>query len=834
MIIPPTTVGVITGDSVTCIATTITLADTSTAGIWSSGATGIATVDASGVVMGVAAGTTTISYTVSGCGTAVAIRTITVNTVSPAGTISGNNTVCPSANDTLTETIPGGVWSSSATSIASIDPAGIVTGLTGGVTTISYSVINGCGTSYATFVVTVNLLPVSGTLAGDSLLCPLGTSTITSSVTGGSWSTTSPSVASISSSGVITAVAAGLDTVVYTVTNMCGSATANYTITIDPLPVAATISGNASLCVADTSTLLVSLPGGSWNSSIPGVANINSAGLVTGVSAGTTLITYTITNFCGSAMSTWSMTINTVPPAGTISGTTTLCPTSVATLSETVSGGTWATSNPAVVSVDVAGVVTAAIFGIDTIYYTLTNICGSATATFAITVNNTPSAGAISGDSLLCPTATSTLTPTLSGGSWSTSNSLITTVSGSGVLTAVGSGTDTAYYTVTGICGTATASYAVTVSALPVAGTISGLAAICPGDTTTYIPTIAGGIWNTSTTGIATVNASGNVTGVSSGVVMISYTVSNDCSSATTTSTLTISPLPDAGAISGLTSVCVSSAIVLSESVSGGSWSVINGNASVNPSGGVIGNVAGTDSIAYSVTNSCGTANAYYAITINQLPAISPISGDSVICQGSVLSLSDAASGGAWTATSSAIITVDIAGNVTGLSAGTGTVTYLITGICGAVHAFQQITVNPMPDGGVISGAGIICPGTSYTLSETVSGGTWSSSDTTIHIDASSVVMSYTSGSSVISYMITNSCGSATMTFSITSSALADAGSISGVSELCQLTSSSLTESLTTGTWSSADPLIASVASDGTVSGIAGGTTNIYYTVTNS
>lgn len=66
-----------------------------------------------------------------------------------AGTITGADSVCPAYTTTLTASVPGGSWSSSSPSIATVTTAGIVGGVATGLATISYSVTNACGTAYA-------------------------------------------------------------------------------------------------------------------------------------------------------------------------------------------------------------------------------------------------------------------------------------------------------------------------------------------------------------------------------------------------------------------------------------------------------------------------------------------------------------------------------------------------------------------------------------------------------------------------------------------------------------------------------------------------------------
>ncbi len=75
----------ITGANSFCAKTTSTLSNATPGGAWTSGNTTIATVNSSGVVSGVKAGTVTISYTVGLC---TVIYGVTVN---PCATLSANN-----------------------------------------------------------------------------------------------------------------------------------------------------------------------------------------------------------------------------------------------------------------------------------------------------------------------------------------------------------------------------------------------------------------------------------------------------------------------------------------------------------------------------------------------------------------------------------------------------------------------------------------------------------------------------------------------------------------------------------------------------------------------
>jgi gliding motility-associated-like protein len=101
---------------------------------------------------------------------------------------------------------------------------------------------------------------------------------------------------------------------------------------------------------------------------------------------------------------------------------------------------------------------------------------------------------------------------------------------------------------------TVTNTETVIVSTPPSAGILSGDQVICSNETATFISTIAGGLWSSSDTSIATVNPdSGLITVVSSGTATMTYTVAatGGCTiPATATRLVTISSTPTV-AISG-------------------------------------------------------------------------------------------------------------------------------------------------------------------------------------------------------------------------------------------------------------------------------------------
>jgi hypothetical protein len=430
-----------------CIGTTTDLNYAVTGGTWSSTNTGVATIDGTGLVTGVSVGTATISYIFgAGC-----FKTVTVTVQSLPAAISGTPIVCEGATTSLTST--GGTWSSSTTAVATINAAGTLTGVSAGTATISYNnSTNGC---YVTVIATVNALPV---IATPTPLCPGTTTTLTATPAGGTWTTTSSAIAVDSTSGSVTAVATSFSSPSITAVNYISlnGCTATRLVTVNPTPAPLSSITN-SMCVGGTITFLSSTSGGTWSTAHTAIATIVSGGTISGVAAGTTLISYA--NVFGCA-NTATVTVHPVPGANT--GTTEVCAGQSTILSNSTGAGTWSTTNYSIVGVNAAtGQVNGINAGTATVTYRLNPTCESVSI---ITV--TPGVSAIGGPNTLCVGTSLNYTNAASGGTWVSSNTAVATIGSTGMVTAVGLGTTTLTYT-TSLCST-TKVVTVNCSARPV------------------------------------------------------------------------------------------------------------------------------------------------------------------------------------------------------------------------------------------------------------------------------------------------------------------------------------------------------------------------------
>ena len=270
-------------------------------------------------------------------------------------------------------------------------------------------------------------------------------------------------------------MSAGTDVISYTVNNSCGTAVASKTVTINPLPVAGTITGPANVCTGNSIVLADASPGGVWTSSSAGVTI--AGGVVTGVAAGTDTIKYTVTNSCGVVHAATTISVNTLPDIGTISGVDTICTGISLPMLDAVTGGVWSISNDHI-TITGAGMITAVSPGLDTITYARTNTCGTTTTSHAVDVKTGPVAGIVTGGTSICAGAKDTLAGTPLGGSWSSSNAnaTVTSIATGVIITGVSAGADTIIYTISNECGPAAAVFPITVLGTNVCDSVTGVA----------------------------------------------------------------------------------------------------------------------------------------------------------------------------------------------------------------------------------------------------------------------------------------------------------------------------------------------------------------------
>jgi len=637
---PNPVISAIIGNDTVCISTSPLYNNATPGGVWSTTNNNIAAINAGGNLNPLITGKDTIRYTVTttnGCIDSVA-KQIQVLSPPVAGSIvSAAQSLCVGNTISLSDITAGGVWVSSNPLIATVSNNGVVKGITSGTVNISYSITNFCGTATQSISLTINDVPVVNDIMGNNSLC-VGTSTpLADPTVGGVWSSSNPTIVSISPAGVLNGLTIGTSQITYAVTNTCGTTTKILPVTVIDIPVVNNISGVNSVCVAATSQLNETTPGGVWNSSFPTILTVNNSGMIYGVTTGTATVTYAVTNTCGITTVKTNITVNDVPVVSDITGNNTLCARTTIQLNDITPGGIWISNNPAAASVNNNGVITGIAKGNTVISYSVTNVCGITTKTFNINITDVPVVGAIMGNTLVCKGSILQLVDTTNGGTWNSNNLSAATIDVNGVVTGVNLGTSTISYAVTNSCGTTTVSTPVTTIDVPVVNAITGDSTVCANSNILLNDITPGGTWLSTNPAVATVNFAGGVTGISVGNSVISYTVTNHCGSTQQTHPVKVFPVPSSGLVilPSIAEVCIGSPVTLADNSVGeivvkSIWYLGNNSIDTALTDTYTYPFAGTFWVTHQIIDQdgCLSTPSMVKVTIDPLPSVST---DSII-----------------------------------------------------------------------------------------------------------------------------------------------------------------------------------------------------------
>ena len=584
---------------------------------------------------------------------------------------------------------------------------------------------------------------------------------------------------------------------------------------------------------------------------------------INGITAGTTGVAGT----GGTNFGNVSQTGGTTPTVSiTPTPTYTICPGASVTFSATatgtitsyqwfVNGAATATGNPFTTTTLASG---------NTVYCEVfASGCGASTltATSSTTTVTVTGPGLISGNPSLCIGSSNTLSDATSGGTWSSTASGIASVGSTGIATGVSAGTATiSYYPGSGCA----AILNVTVAALPPTPTISpATATICNGGSVTltaagtyYFDTILAqnfnsglGVWTVDTIGSVNllpgsqwkVDGDGyiNDLGVYHSPDNSAFILANaDTSGPTsTTSTHLYSPV---FSLVGYTTATLSFEQFYNFNIDD-----VIAEVDISTDGGVtwglLADYWGTTAGAY-------TAFATETIDLTPYLGMSNLKieynytssyGSSWAVDNINITGTHPITGPIWTPSTYLFSNSSLTTTYSGLSADpvyvhpttvtvptvvtyTATVTSSITG-CSA-SSTSTVTINPVP--AAISGTPDVCIGSITALTDATVGGTWSSTATGIgSVDGSGNVTGVGSGTTTISYTSGLGCAATSI---VTVAAVP--GGITGTLTMCNGSSSTLSDAVPGGTWSSSSPGTASVGSTtGIVTGASIGTAIITY-----
>jgi hypothetical protein len=229
---------------------------------------------------------------------------------------------------------------------------------------------------------------------------------------------------------------------------------------------------------------------------------------------------------------------------------------------------------------------------------------------------------------------------------------------------------------------------------------------LCPGATTTLTSSSAtGNLWSTGAT-------TQSIVVLAAGTYSVTVTNANGCSSTSAAFIVSVAALPPTPVISGVSSFCAGGSTTLtSSSATGNLWSTGATTQSITVS------AAGAYTLTVTNAAGCSATTIPFNVSINPAPATPVITGPSVFCPGTSITLtSSSATGNRWStgATTQSIVVS---------TAGTFTVTFTNASGCSATSA--PVVVGPLTTP-VATNSGPGCPGSTIQLSATtVTGGTY-------------------------------------------------------------------------------------------------------------
>ena len=756
--------------------------------------------------------------------TSVVSTTVPINPTTAPGSVTGGATVCSGTNSTLLTlgTHTGTIvrWESSLngttwTSIANTAATYTATNLTA---TTQYRAVvqSGVCPSANSVATTVTVDPVSepGTVTGGATVCSGINSTLLtlgthlgaivrweSSLDGTSWTT----IANTTANYTALNITATTQYRAVVQNGVCSSANSiATTVIVDPVSVAGTVTGGATVCTGTNSTLLtLGTHTGNvvrWESSLDGttwtpIVNTLATFTATNLTVTTQYRAVVQSGVCASANSVaTTVTVNPVNVGGTLSSNTSLCSTTNSTLL-TLTGNTgaitrWESSINGTVWTPISNTIatyTATNVAVTTQFRVVvqTGVCNAANSSIATITINTPPAVSITSSTNPTVCAASNGTATVNSAtsySWATSPVQTT-------QTATGLAAGTYFVTISN--GTCSNTTSVTLSdpSAPTVTIVSNDSTICAGTSTTFT---AGGATtfqffiNGVSQGAASTTTTFTTTAIANNNVVTVRGVTLGCTGNSTGITMLVSPVSNGGNLSGAATVCSNAnstlltlnsytgAIVRWESsLNGTSWTPIVNTVNTYTAT----NLTATTHYRAVVQNGyCGEANSTEAlITVTPLPTATIAYAGTPYCKTVAIAQSvtlTGTTGGAYSAASG--LTIDAAtGAITPSTstAGTYTVTYTIAaaGGCAIVTATTAVTINTAPVATIAYAGTPYCKtvATAQAVSQTGTTGGAYSAATGLTIDAATggiTPSTSTAGTYTVTYTIAAAGGCAAVT----------------------------------------------------------------------
>ena len=575
--------------------------------------------------------------------------TITITTehnLNP-GIITGPDSVCQGATITLTDTVANGVWSASR-QVDSI-PNGVfkVPAFYSefcsmhDTFTIYYMLSNSCGAFKTQKVLTSMPKPHAGfcigynngyICMGDNQPCNLDAPL----VCGGRLFSTTGKVGF----GVdVYGLHPGTDYIYNIDSNYCGIDSFGQHITVLPPPSAGNILLPLNnICIGDSIQLTdTGYDGvGTWAISNGNAILLSPSGKLFGFHAGIDTVNFNINAQCGPANTSKIITVLPPPNPGSILlSFSNICIGDSTQLSDTgyTGMGTWSVINGnAIFPSPYIGKLFGIHGGMDTINFTTSTECGSASTSLTINILPPPDAG-----SILLPSNNVCIGDTLQlvdtgnngPGTWHlTNNNARLAAPFFDRIMGVQAGLDTVSFNTVTQCGSATVTKTVSILPVPIPylnDMLLPINSICTGDTIPIIDTGKSwsGVWYLSNRNATRVSPFIDVLiGVGEGKDTVNFNSYTQCGVVNTTKILTIKATPKINVVED--SICTGNTEIAIASINGGKWSAMGGVEIDENAGVVTGVSVGEAAITYAMPTGCSNTQNLFVTKCNDWVTIYP------------------------------------------------------------------------------------------------------------------------------------------------------------------------------------------------------------------
>lgn len=558
---------------------------------WSSSDTSILAVSNTGVLTARKMGSANVwakSHGVSGKGSLTVTdsmpASVVVSPASAAAAVGATVQLSASVTTRTGRPLPGHAvkWASTDARYVTVSPTGLATGKLKGSAKIVATASKAAGTAdvsvAAAHIAALSVVPHAATISSGSKLS-LTANALDSqgnSLSGRavSWTTSNSNIATISTTGVVTAAKIGYTTITATSEGVTAASRVHVTtggvalVTITPGSIGLVTGATQPLAVTLSDAAGNALPSATmkWSSSNNNIAGVSTSGVVTAKRTGGATIYASVNGVSGQAAVAVSAagikSIAVSPSSFTLvtSGTRQLSASLTDASGNAVTGQTiaWSSSNSSIAAVSSSGMVTAMHSG----NANITAAAGGASANAAVTV----SAGTVStvsvspGSASLVAGSTQQFVANLTDNTgsavsgqtitWKSSDASIVSVSSSGVATAAHTGSAVVTATTGAVSGQSTVTVSAgalsNVTITPASGTVQQgntmqLAASFTDVAGNPVPATSLS-WTSSNTADATVTGAGLVTGMGAGTANVTATANGKSKSAPITVTATAPP----------------------------------------------------------------------------------------------------------------------------------------------------------------------------------------------------------------------------------------------------------------------------------------------------